>query len=45
MRRRIQLCVLPRRPCRRNTVLGRWDADTSRFLTEDECVGEPLGSS
>ncbi|PRW44477.1 lysine-specific histone demethylase 1-like protein 3 isoform A [Chlorella sorokiniana] len=22
----------------RNTVLGRWDADTTRFLTEEECV-------
>lgn len=44
------LCVLPRLlptaactplpPLRRNTVLGRWDADTTRFLTEEECVGE-----
>lgn len=23
-------------------MLGRWDADTTRFLTEDECVGKPI---
>lgn len=33
----------PRLPCppggRRNIVLGKWDTDTTRFLTEEECLG------
>lgn len=39
--RLLQQPLAPRcQPRHRNTVLGRWDADTSRFLTEEECVGE-----
>lgn len=26
-------------PLHRNIVLGKWDADISRFLTEEECLG------
>lgn len=39
-------CLPPVPPCLcRNIVLGKWDADITRFLTEDECLGEAWGST